>query len=429
MSQRDHSDALNDPLCVLCADNRPVQPDPAFAARLRRQLESALSLPAPAERIVMRGTAQNISEWNDVNNTQVPRPAALPYLCVTDARGALDWYSDAFGAVVVGEPIVMDDRRIGHAELTLNGGILYLADEYPELGLRAPKPGAVSVSLMLPVADTDAAVGRAREHGATVVREVEDNHGRRSATIIDPFGHRWILSGPIATPIIQHGDIGYVSLWTPNAERAATFYEHVLGWTYDPATHRVTNTDLPTRIQTSAGPPTLFCCYAVTDLSTARTAITEAGGTVGETRQSEHGVLLDATDSAGRAFAVFEPAPGQKRPELNGSGPGELAYVTYEVSDSATFRDFHARVLQWTFAPGFVPDGWQVQTTHPMAGVGGGNSRPGVVPMWTVGDIDAAVERVSMAGGTVHAEPSRQPYGVSAECSDNQGGRFYLVQF
>ena len=28
-----------------------------------------------------------------------PRPAALPYLTVADARGAIDWYADAFGAV------------------------------------------------------------------------------------------------------------------------------------------------------------------------------------------------------------------------------------------------------------------------------------------------------------------------------------------
>ena len=37
--------------------------------------------------------------------------------------------------------------------------------------------------------------------------------------------------------------------------------------------------------------------------------------------------------------------------------------------------------------------------------------------MWTVPDIDAAVARVREAGGTVLAQPSRQPYGVTAECS------------
>ncbi|MBN9633889.1 MAG: VOC family protein, partial [Actinobacteria bacterium] len=48
------------------------------------------------------------------------------------------------------------------------------------------------------------------------------------------------------------------------------------------------------------------------------------------------------------------------------------------------------------------------------------------VPMWTVTDVDAAVARVREAGGTVIDEPSRQPYGMSALCTDDQGARFYL---
>ena len=48
------------------------------------------------------------------------------------------------------------------------------------------------------------------------------------------------------------------------------------------------------------------------------------------------------------------------------------------------------------------------------------------VPMWTVADINAAVARVREAGGTVIDEPSQQPYGRSALCTDDQGTRFYL---
>jgi predicted enzyme related to lactoylglutathione lyase len=38
------------------------------------------------------------------------------------------------------------------------------------------------------------------------------------------------------------------------------------------------------------------------------------------------------------------------------------------------------------------------------------------------------VARVRAAGGTVIEEPSTQPYGRSALCADDQGGRFYLGQ-
>lgn len=425
MSQRD-------PLSVLHSDDHPVQPDSAFAARLRRRLEAALAMPGgPQKGIVMSGTAATISRTEPSAVANAPRPAALPYLCVADARAAIAWYTDAFGGTVVGGPIVMDDGRIGHVEIEINGGVMYLADEYPELGLRAPAPEAVSVSLMLHVASTDAALQRAREHGASVVREIEEGHGSRNATIIDPFGHRWMLSGPIGAPVagIRPGDIGYISVWAPDADRAAAFYGNVLGWTYDGASHQVTNTELPMGIHSHSGGSTLFCCYAVADLDAARAAITEAGGTAGETRQTEHGAILDATDPQGAEFAVFEASPGRKRPELNGSGPGELSYVTYEVSDAPAFREFYGRVLGWTFNSGRVADGWEVQNVHPMSGAAGGSRNPSTVPMWTVADIDAAVARVREAGGTVLAEPSRQPYGLSAECTDDQGGRFYLGQF
>ena len=72
----------------------------------------------------------------------------------------------------------------------------YLADEFAEIGLRVPTPGSTSVRLMLHVADTDAVLARARSRGAVVEREPYEAHGSRNATIRDPFGHRWMLSGP-----------------------------------------------------------------------------------------------------------------------------------------------------------------------------------------------------------------------------------------
>jgi predicted enzyme related to lactoylglutathione lyase len=284
---------------------------------------------------------------------------------------------------------------------------------------------------MLQVADTDAALRRAHDRGAAVQREPYEAHGSRTAVIIDPFGHRWMLSGPVAAAgvPIQHGDVGYVSLWTPDAGRAAAFYGHVLGWTYDPVSRQVTNTDLPTGIFAGDGPATLFCCYAVDDLDDAREAIIAAGGTLGATTEHDFATTVDATDPLGNAFAVFTPSRPTPRPALNGTGPGELSYITYQVADSALFRQFYGRVLSWTFEPGRVEDGWQVEQSRPMAGMAGGGARSVTVPMWTVADIDEAVGRVAEAGGSVLQTPSRQPYGLMAECVDDQGARFYLGQF
>ncbi|QEN12738.1 VOC family protein [Mycolicibacterium sp. ELW1] len=418
---------MTDPLRVLTTEDLPVQPDPSFAAELRARLESALSLPANTQGVTMSGTAAAVAELNaPAAQTGIPRPAALPYLTVADARAAIEWYRDTFGAELIGDPIVMDDGRIGHAELSMSGGVLYLADEFDDLGLQAPQRGVNSVSLMVDVIDTDAALARARAQGAEVQREPYDGHGARTATIRDPFGHRWMLSGPTREPI-RHGDIGCVSVQSPDTARAAVFYSHVLGWEYDPA-GRVTNTVEAIDFSTSER-PAVFCCYAVDDVDEARAAILAAGGWVGASRESAIGSLLEAGDAQGGVFAIYRPAPGQRRPLLNGAGHGELSYVTYEVGDSAAFREFYGQVLGWTFERGRVEDGWAVQNAHPMSGAAGGSPTPNTVPMWTVADIDAAVGRVREAGGTVLTEPARQPYGLMAECTDDQGGRFYLGEF
>ena len=382
----------------------------------------------------MSGTAEAITELNEQTepaDNAPPRPAALPYLSVRDARAAIDWYIAAFGATVVGEPYFMDDGRVGHAELQIGDGVLYLADEYPELGLRGPDPKATSVSLMLHVDDADAALERARGLGAVVQREAYENYGARNATIVDPSGHRWMLSGPAtgAPTQIEQGDVGYVSVWTRDADKAAAFYGHVLGWRYDAQTNQVTNTTESIGLFSVDGPGNLFCCYAVGDLDGARQGILDGGGQVDDVQRMEFGDVLGATDPLGRPFAVYQPRPGQARPALNGTGPGELSYITHEVTDSAAFKSFYSRFLFWTFEGGRMDDGWEVVGSHPMTGIAGGSAENVTTPMWTVEDIDAAVARVVEAGGSVIEPPSQKPYGKSAQCTDDQGTRFYLGQF
>ena len=220
-------------------------------------------------------------------------------------------------------------------------------------------------------------------------------------------------------------------MWTPDADRAAAFYGHVLGWTYDPVdTSGHQHTSSRSAFSPSLRHPTMFCCYAVSDLhGRRRERSSTPAAELGEQRELAVGTVLDATDPTGTAFAVYRPTDDARRPPLNGAGPGELSYVTYEVDNSAAFRKFYGQVLGWTFEPGSIQDGWQITGTHPMAGVAGGSAEPTTVPMWTVADIDDAVARVREAGGTVMQEPNRQPYGVMAECRDDQGSRFYLGEF
>jgi uncharacterized glyoxalase superfamily protein PhnB len=282
---------MTDPFFGLRQPVQPMHPDPAFAAALRDRLRHALLQSVPSG-------GPTVS-------------ALIPYLAVRDARAAMAWYADALGAQVVGDTYVMDDDRIGHAELNVAGATVYLADEYPEMGLTGPGDGQVSVSLHLTVPDVDAAVDRAVQTGATLSRPVYDAPYGRTAVIIDPYGHRWMLQTP--------------------AHAAPT------------------------------------------------------------------------------------------------SKPGDTVYLTLRVPDGARARDFYEAVLGWTAVPGRVPDGWQVQGSTPMVGIGGGSDEPDVVPMYAVDDIEVAVLAVRTAGGEA-GDIERQSYGLTAECRDDQGLPFYLGQ-
>jgi uncharacterized glyoxalase superfamily protein PhnB len=131
---------------------------------------------------------------------QVMTSQAIPHLCVKDASRAIEFYIAAFGAREVMR-LEEPSGRIGHAELEIDGARIMLADEYPELGITSPLTlGGTPVTISLTVANADDATRQAREAGATVEREPTDEfYGDRSATIRDPFGHRWHLSHRVET--------------------------------------------------------------------------------------------------------------------------------------------------------------------------------------------------------------------------------------
>lgn len=119
----------------------------------------------------------------------------IPYLCVADARRAIDWYVTVLGARVTYQPIVMDDGRIGHAEFAIGDAAMMMAEPFPELGVKAPDPTAgVPVSLQLLVDEVDPVARAAAEAGAVLDRGPESTDHGRVAVLRDPFGHRWMLT-------------------------------------------------------------------------------------------------------------------------------------------------------------------------------------------------------------------------------------------
>ena len=445
---------MSDPFEALHMPVEPVAPDREFADRLRTRIERALSLPKGV-------TVSNLDLERDldpdlgfeVSEDSVPALAAAvgsaqitPYLAVAGASEAISWYSAAFGAHLRSDPIMMPDGRVGHAELEIGGALIMLADEFPEIGHSAPTSGGTAVTLHLSVSDVDTVIDSAVAAGARLDRAAADFEYGRHGAITDPFGHRWQIMQEPAGPdpadsaaaagdrAFHQGDIGYVSWWVPSVTRADRFFSSVLGWRYEPAGgpqgRRVEGLALHHGIWGGRDRSNLFCCFAVVDVSEAAQRVRAAGGIAGAPHVEPYGVISDCTDDQGVEFALFQPHDGVEAGARSGvpeTADGEVAYVTMEVRDSAKARAFYGAVLGWGFTPGNVSDGWQVNAVSPMVGISGGHSVATTLPMYRVGDIATVVDLVRAAGGTA-GELETHPYGITAQCTDDQGTRFYLGQ-
>ena len=187
---------MTDPFEALREPVTPADPDPGFAARLRQGLTRevfAFSGGTMSQQTVEpQAGAQPRRERRD--------PALTPYIVVSDARRAIDWYVQVLGARPRGEPVVNADGTIGHAELGFGDAVLMLAeasDLWPDVPVRAPdSPATFSHTLHLEVDDVDGTTERAQRNGATLERAPTDQFYGRGAVIVDPFGHRWMLLRP-----------------------------------------------------------------------------------------------------------------------------------------------------------------------------------------------------------------------------------------
>ncbi len=125
------------------------------------------------------------------NGTPRGATSLTSFLVIPDARAAIDFYHEIFGARVV--DVTDMGGVVAHAVLDFGNGLLQLGEPMPDYGLVAAPEGdqdCYSVGLYCP--DVDAVVARAAAAGA-VIREAPSTFvsGDRFASIRDPFGVRW----------------------------------------------------------------------------------------------------------------------------------------------------------------------------------------------------------------------------------------------
>ena len=118
----------------------------------------------------------------------------FPMLAYADAEAAIDFLCEAFG-FQERTRYVAEDGRIGHAELTCEGSVVMLADNYPEFGITSPRDSSSYHSqLLLVVSDVFSHYEQAKASGAVVVGTPSEDHGSIGYRAIDCEGHRWLFS-------------------------------------------------------------------------------------------------------------------------------------------------------------------------------------------------------------------------------------------
>jgi len=121
--------------------------------------------------------------------------SVTPYLIVSGAAKALDYYKRAFGAEERMR-FPMPDGRIAHAEIVIGDSVVMLADEFPQMGATSPQSiGGTPVGICLYVKDVDAVFKQAIAAGGKEEKPLQNQfYGDRSGTLVDPFGHKWTVA-------------------------------------------------------------------------------------------------------------------------------------------------------------------------------------------------------------------------------------------
>jgi len=111
-----------------------------------------------------------------------------PWLAVSDAQKAVEFYTAAFGAVEIYR-LEGDDGKVAVAQLAVDGAAFWVQED--ESGSAR---GSTSVRMILSVEDPNSAYDRAVAAGAVEVAPVSEEYGWRTGRVTDPFGYDWELS-------------------------------------------------------------------------------------------------------------------------------------------------------------------------------------------------------------------------------------------
>ncbi len=247
------------------------------------------------------------------------------------------------------------------------------------------------------------------------------------------------------------GTFCWVDLSAHDMKAAGSFYADLFGWT---AVEQDTQGGPPYAMfmrgdqvvagmgQTSDemkanGVPGLWNSYvSVADARATAKRVEQLGGTVMFPVMDvmDAGVMTFVQDREGAVFAIWEPKQHHGASLVN--EPGAFCWNELYTRSLDDAQGFYGELLGWTFEQNDGPSGMKVTTIKNGDAYNGtiivmDDRMAGIPPNWAtyfaVEDCDAAIKKVTDAGGKVHMPPMDIPQGRLATVADPQGAVFVVM--
>jgi predicted enzyme related to lactoylglutathione lyase/predicted 3-demethylubiquinone-9 3-methyltransferase (glyoxalase superfamily) len=242
----------------------------------------------------------------------------------------------------------------------------------------------------------------------------------------------------------------WYDLMTSDTKAAEAFYRKVVGWEAKdsgmPGSYTLFSVGstmvaglmpIPEDARQAGVGPAWMGYVGVDDIDVFIARVRQAGGAIHKGPQSIPGVgrFAVAGDRQGAGFMLFEPGAGQEPAPLAPGTPGHVGWHELYAGDLEGAFLFYSGLFGWTKGEVVAtPAGpYQLFATGGAA-VGGMMTKPkqaersGWLFYFNVDAIDAAVERIRAADGTIVHGPMPVPGGsFIVQARDPQGALFALV--
>jgi predicted enzyme related to lactoylglutathione lyase len=301
--------SVPDPFEALRTAPTPIDPEPAFAARLRARVVRALHASEQGDLSMTLETSETQQQQQQMRQGDMSYVA----LWVPDVDRAARFYADVLGWKY-GQPGPGPNRQVEGQSMSYGLSQVAGASEFlSRLGLtltHAPAPTGYTVFV---VDDIAAGAQRVRDAGGHAGDIKEQPYGLVAACEDDQglvFSLHQVPSGmPAPRPPstgARQGDISYLVFQVPDASKARAFFGAVFGMHFEPG-RSPDGWNLPDIVPMSGvaggfARPAVVPMFRVDDIQSAVVRVRTAGGSASEPVHEGYGIRAECADDQGVRF-------------------------------------------------------------------------------------------------------------------------------